>query len=536
MNSRTVTLSAALIAILLIGLSAPVVADGHLQVIGQPGLSVSVSDDQVAPGQETTIEFYVLNRGTIRQSGPKEYTDRVTTARAVNIDIGDAESPISVQTAAISPGNIPTGSSGPHQLSLTVPERTEPGTYTIPVDIQYQYTSIVNYGGDQPEFVDRTRTEDADLQVEIIEQARFDTVQTDATVPIGGDDAISVTIENTGSEPAEDISIEASSPSSELTVGEGSDSATAYISYLDPGEQKTVTYDGQLTEDASNRNYTVNLQPEYTDTDGVTQTAEPMTIGVGTVPKQSFSLSNIDATLRAGQDGSLEMRITNTGPNRVDNAVLQWQSDHNNLSPQETQYAIGGLSPGESTTVRFGVDLSDSAVAGPRQFEFDVSYREPDGDRRTSDIIEARAPVTGERDIFTLDAAGTTVSAGQSTVIELTVANSGDEPLTDISAKLFADSPISANDDEAFVSELGPGESTTLTFSISAGSGSLDKTYPISLDFRYEEPDGDTPISDTYRVPIDVTTNSDDGGLPLLPIGVGLLLILLAAGGYIRFR
>jgi hypothetical protein len=118
----------------------------------------------------------------------------------------------------------------------------------------------------------------------------------------------------------------------------------------------------------------------------------------------------------------------------------------------------------------------------------------------------------------------------------MTIENTANEPLTDISAKLFADSPISADDDEAFVSELGPGETTTITFSISAEGGALDKTYPLSLDFQYEEPDGDTPVSDTYRVPVEVTTESGGGGLPLLPIGAAVLVVLLGVGGYVRFR
>jgi len=186
--------------------------------------------------------------------------------------------------------------------------------------------------------------------------------------------------------------------------------------------------------------------------------------------------------------------------------------------------------------VTFGVDASDSAEAGPRQFDFTASYRDDNGDRRESDTLEIRAPVEGEIDEFEIDTNGTAVRAGQSTVIELTVENAGDERLTDISAKLFADSPISANDDEAFVAALSPGESTTLTFSISAGGGALDKTYPLSLDFRYEEPDGDTPISDTYRVPVQVTTDDGGGGGLLGILGAVGLLSLLAIGGYVRFR
>jgi uncharacterized membrane protein len=118
----------------------------------------------------------------------------------------------------------------------------------------------------------------------------------------------------------------------------------------------------------------------------------------------------------------------------------------------------------------------------------------------------------------------------------MTIENAGDERLTDISAKLFADSPISANDDESFVSELDPGESRTLTFSISAAGGALEKTYPVSMDFQYDEADGDTVTSDTYSIPVEVEQPSGGGGPSLTLIGGGLLLVVVAIGGYVRFR
>ncbi|MFC6974838.1 COG1361 S-layer family protein [Halomicroarcula sp. GCM10025709] len=227
--------------------------------------------------------------------------------------------------------------------------------------------------------------------------------------------------------------------------------------------------------------------------------------------------------------------LTNTGDRAVENLVVNWQSDHSNISPQETQFAVGDLAAGESATVTFGVDVSDSADAGPRQFEFVAVYRDGDGDRHESDSLVGQATVADATDEFDVSVDNGTVTAGGSSTIDVIVTNTGDEQVTDVSAKLFADAPISVSDDEAFVSSLAPGESTTLRFSISASGGALTKAYPLSLDFRYEEPDGDTPVSDTYRVPIRVSSESG-GGVPLTAVGGLVIVGLLAVGGYSRYQ
>ncbi|MDY6818310.1 MAG: sialidase, partial [Halobacteriales archaeon] len=109
------------------------------------------------------------------------------------------------------------------------------------------------------------------------------------------------------------------------------------------------------------------------------------------------------------------------------------------------------------------------------------------------------------------------------------------QTVRDVSAKLFADDPISSDDDEAFIDELEPGESAEITFGVSAGGGAMDKRYPVSLDFQYDDADGDTLLSDTYQVPVDVN-RSTDGGPPIVPLVIVIALALLIGGGFLYYR
>ncbi|WP_254272114.1 COG1361 S-layer family protein [Haloarcula marina] len=364
----------------------------------------------------------------------------------------------------------------------------------------------------------------------------FSVVNVSSAVAVDNTGTYAVTLRNNGPVPVDNAVVTVASQSPDITFGDAT-STTQYVGQWDAGETRTVRVDATASADAETRGYALSTSVGYEDPEGDAATSGDIATGILPLPEQSFSLSDVEADLQAGADGTLEVTLTNDGQRAVENVVLNWESEHSNLSPQETQYAVGNLAPGESATASFGVDASESAVAGPRQFDFVAAYRDDNGDRRESDILEVQAEVAADEDEFAVESANTTVGAGQSAVIELTVTNNEDVPLTDISAKLFADSPISVTDDEAYVAELAPGESETLKFGISASGGAMAKSYPVSLDFQYEEPDGDTPMSDTYRVAIDVTQRSGGGGgLPLTAIGAVSLVSLLAIGGYVRFR
>ncbi|WP_276272753.1 COG1361 S-layer family protein [Haloarcula litorea] len=364
----------------------------------------------------------------------------------------------------------------------------------------------------------------------------FSVVETSSAVAVDNTGEYTVVLRNDGPVTVSDTTVTVGSQSPDITFG-GSGSTTRYVGEWAAGETKTVVVDATASGDADQREYALSTTIQYEDPEGDAGVDDGLALGLRPQPEQEFSMGEVNATLQAGEDGRLAATFTNEGPRTVENLVVNWRSDHSNLSPQETQYAVGTLEPGESGTVSFGVDASESADAGPRQFDFVAVYRDDNGDRKESDPLEIRADVAASEDEFDVQSANTTVTAGGTSVVELTVTNAEDVPLTEISAKLFADSPISVSDDEAYVDRLEPGESTTLRFGISASGTAMAKAYPVSLDFQYTEPDGDTPVSDTYRVAVDVTERGGGGGgLPLIAVGAVALVSVFAIGGYLRFR
>jgi len=755
MNSRTI-LTVAVVALLV----TPGLATAA--VTGSPDLSASIADNTLTPGAETTLSVVLLNSGELDSGSARNpaLNSEVTTARGTSVSVRSGGSPIEVQTGTQAVGTLPTGSSQPISFDVAVPDDADPGTYQVPVRVEYEYYSYVSETDGTRER--ESRTETFDVAVTIEESAQLSVVDVDTTTRVGGTGTVELTVENTGSTTATDATVSLAAPSADLTFGQSgsatryverwetdtqrtfeyrltasqaadtesypftltadydlssgesrstlpvtvpvtpqpeqdftvvstehnvpiagsgtynvtlrndgpdvandasvtltsqnaditfgqsnsasrtvgdwntgetrtvtidtsagasaqrqnyslsaavsfddsegnagqvqgltvglvpdpqrftvvstdsavpvgdsgeytvtlrndgstalddtsvtltsqnaditfgqSNSASQFVGQWAAGEERTVTFDATAGENAEQRAYALDATVNYERASGTAGRQGSISLGLRPTAEQSFAIDNVDATLQVGDDGQLRGEVRNTGPRPVDNVVVVWTSEQRNVDAIETEYSVGRLDAGGTAEFNFDVDVSDSARAGPRQFSLEARYDNDDGQQRTSDSLNVRAEIAPEQNEFDVAIESATVTAGSGTNLEIELTNAKNETLRDISGKIFADSPITANDDEAFVSELGPGESTTLTFSITAGASALEKTYPVSMDFQYDEADGDTVTSDTYNIPVDVNQPSGGGGLPLPVIGGGLVLVVIAIGGYVRFR
>ena len=364
-------------------------------------------------------------------------------------------------------------------------------------------------------------------------EQKFSVVSTESTVSVGDTGSLTLTMENTGAITVNDATVNVESTSSAIVFGDSA-STSGFVGEWAPGERKSVTVDVTATDSAETRSYALRATVNYDDQDDDAGQSSPISLGLTPDPETGFALSNVSNTLRVGEEGVVRGTITNNGETTVRDAVLQFTTENANVNPSEREYSVGNLEPGESTDFQFTVEISQGAEAGPRQFSFVTEYRNQDGETRASDELLTRQDVGEQLDAFAVEVREGTVQNGGSTTLQVEVTNQLNETVTSVSAKMFTDDPISASDSEAFVDELGPGETTTINFTVGA-SGASPKVYPVSLDFQYDDADGDTLVSDTYRLPVQVTEREGGGGLPLGLLGVGALIVL-GVGAFIRFR
>ncbi|WP_198408101.1 COG1361 S-layer family protein [Natronomonas pharaonis] len=491
-----------------------------LFVKGSPDLDVEAPDETLPPEATSELTLQVTNDGRVTTGAPGN-REVVTTARNVRLE-AEGERGIEVETGKMAIGSV--GENEPREvpIAVTVPDDVEPGEYEIDVDLRYSYTSAISQRGGSTQ--DRTRTVTRTVDITVDEGPYFKITGVDSDAQIGDTGTAEVTLENIGHEDADDVQLTLETQSSRFLFGER-ESDTTRIGELAAGEETTLNYDVTVPSDASIREFAFDGTVRYTDEDATDGLQEGLIGGTTPEAEQTFSISNIDSTLRVGERGDLYGTVTNTGPTTANSAVVRFADEDPNAVPVEQRVAVGALDPGESADFRMPIEMTREAEAVPRVFDMMVTYRNADNELRQYEDTDAFSEIAPRRDQFLVDVEDREIAAGETKLIDVEVTNNLDETATDVEARLFADDPLDSDDDEGFVEELDPGETTMMTFELEAEAGATPKTYPIEFDFRYDDERGNSQLSDTTRVAYNVTEAED--GLPWLLVGV----VLLAAGG-----
>ena len=239
---RSQLLVAATVALLLVVPGVAVATAADHEVTGRPGIDVSVPENEVTPGETTAISVVVLNDGNVTSgsvSNP-QLEQRVTTARALKARFEESDAPVSVSTNEQAVATLPDGSSAPLQFRLTVDGDADPGRYTLPLNVTYNYTASVDPETGETNRTTTDRTFDVTLVVE--ETPQFSVTEVDSNARTGATGTVAVTLRNTGSEPARNATVTLASGNGDLTVGGAASSSRFVDGRWDPGETRTVSY------------------------------------------------------------------------------------------------------------------------------------------------------------------------------------------------------------------------------------------------------------------------------------------------------
>ncbi|MFT4909053.1 MAG: hypothetical protein ACI9TI_000205 [Natronomonas sp.] len=525
----TVVGLAVVTSLLVSGIAGSVGAQGAAG--GDPDLEVFVPDPTLTPGTSTQLELQIANDAKA-DFGTAQNRDRVTVARNVRIEVDADDAPISVESGRHSVGSVSENQPTTAPIAIDVPEDADPGEYEIDVELEYSYTSGYFPRGEVE--YDRTRTVTRTVEIEIDDGPRFALTGTeDTTVQISETGTVAIDVENIGAEPARDVAVRLESPSSMLTFGERSGD-TARIDRLAPGETKAVAYEVSVAPDAPERTYELDGTVRYTDPDGIRgYDDDGLSAGVETIAEQAFSMTADETTLHADEEGDVAVTITNDGPVTAHDVSVNLAGEYPNVRLLENSVSAGTLAPGESTTIDLPFDLGREADPVSKTLDVNVGYRTADGERRADPDHSLVIDIQERRDAFLVEITDATITADSSRLIEVEVTNNRDQRLTDVEAKLGTSDPLDSDDDAGYVEALAPGETTTMTFELSATSDANPKTYSVAMDLRYDDEKGKTKMSNVYRLPVEVESS---GGLLPFWLVPGGLLSLVAVGGIVYSR
>jgi hypothetical protein len=504
---------------------SPVAAQEDLSIRGEPDLSVTAPATTLAPGQTTELTLQVTNDGELDWGSPDQRA-AVVTARDVKVEPSADDAAFDVDSNVIALGAVGEERPRDVNVAVTVPDDAEPGTYDLEVDVSYSHVSQYWTSGTTQYSQDHSHTIEETIEIDVEDTARFELSNVTTDAQIGNDGEFNATLENVGSERAEDVRLVLESSSSAIAFG-GTPATELYVGSLDPGETAQVRTDVSVIPGASVRDYSIGGSVTYADADGFQRKDPDLAVGVRPISEQTFSIENTSGDLRAGEERQISVTIRNDGPRAVTDPVVAVGFENPNVYLDSPQQAIENLDGNETATLTYAVDVSAVVQESQQGVTVTVAYTDSDGDRRRSDAMATDAHIDPERDQFDVAVVNGSITAGSTDTVELNVTNRGDRPLSEIEVKAYLDDPLDSNDDAAMIDSLEPGESSTISFDVSAAGSAPSKTYALSTDFHYERPDGDAELSRTYAIPIHVQPQQETE-LPLELIGVaGALLVLI---------
>jgi hypothetical protein len=559
MNRRLVAL--VLAGTLLLSV-APTVAAQESQVIGSPDIDLAAADNRVGPSERGALTVAVSNGGDVQRGGPAPFTDRVTTARNVRLSVVEdqVDAPIEFKSGIFLLGAVSTTRPATATFQLETGEELEPGTYEIPIRVTYDYTRIVTYeetrtppGYESPAFSDSFRDHVVTVELVVERDSRFAVEASSSDVYAGDTGQLSVELTNTGTETARDAALRLTSGSPSVFFGPQTNpmqSTTVFVSELAPGESTTAIVKVGAIPETTPGSHPVEARVVYENDNGVTTKSDPLPTNVSVGAERRFTVENVETErLRVGEDDVVVTgEIVNHGPAPASNAMVNLAARSSAGSPGASDGAspaaarspirvtnaesgVGTLEPGESEPVRFKLAVSEDAEPGSQTLQFVVDYENSDGDlRQSTSPIRKSVAVGAEQDQFTIVDVETGVSAGSADTLTVTVENTGETTVSDANAKLFVSDPLSAPDNSAFLGDLEPSETTTVTFEIEAAGEAQAKAYAGSLEIRYDDGSGDSELADGMQVGVPVAPGS--GGLPFTYVGIGLGVVVLTGGVY----
>lgn len=357
----------------------------------------------------------------------------------------------------------------------------------------------------------------------------FAVVSSASEVQVGDEGPVSVTLENRG-ENVSEATVSLQSLTGDILFGRTAN-ATQFVGEWPAGAERTVTFNATASNSTETRSYPLQASVSYKDSGGDAGQSGPFTLGITPQPEQSFTLANTTSTLSVGDEGNITGTITNQGPQGARNAVVRLVSGSQNVEPQATEVAVGSLPAGGTANFSVPVEVTDSAEPGPQQFSFVVEYDNQNGETRRSGTLSAQVDVGPQRDAFIVERANASLDVGSSGTVTLNVTNNRASTVRNVNAKAFVDDPLSIASDEAYIAALQPNETQQIAFDVSSGGDASAGQYPLSVDFQYDS-GGESKLSDTYEVPVELVATEDGGILSSISVmwGLGALLVVFGVG------
>jgi hypothetical protein len=512
------------LVLLLVGASLTVVpasvAATQYDDFSEPELEPTVqSGNTLSPGETATVTVAVQNQQGGNMNFDRSIGDLSQVVQTHQIRLGSAgtttataksgNAPLEVKSGQKGLGTIPAGGSNQAAITVEVAEDAAPGMYRLPVTMTYTYVDQIIVNDDGYYVLRDTETITGHVTVQIEESVRLDIVEaTGEELYDSADGRIAVTVKNGGTEVARNT---------ELSMVESSQfrpqSNGVALGRLAPGETATATFQTTVTGAEEAGTYGVDFRLRYEDENDNPRQSAVRTANVSVTAGPQFDLTTSTSALYVDSTGIVELSVTNTGSQPATDARAHLHSMES-FALLSSGSSLGTLEPGESSTARFKLEVPDRGLDGTYPLSVTVAHDDLYGNTVESETMSTDVSVGPERSFEVVNTAQ--LPAGSTQTIELTVRNTGETSLNDSEVRINTNSPFETDDDTAYVGALAPGETATVSFTVSVDSAATPKTYTLDTTIKHDNAFGENAVTDVETAPVRVTEST--GG----PLGIGM--------------
>lgn len=481
-----------------------------------PDLAPNVQGENVVePGDTVTLQVAVQDRGSAAGRTSVQPAD-LSGIRAIDdprqaigtvARFSDRRGPFEIRSGTQKLGSVSPKRPGQLQVTVEVDEDAEPGTYSIPVEFEYEYVARASSdgGGARGAYrvVRHDESESESIEVRVEETVELDVVELQGEGLRAGDDGeIHARVTNSGSEKARDARLRfVDSPPFQARDG------TKYLGDLETGEEASADFRVSVGRSYVSGEAAAKLALEYEDENGATRRTDVETGGVSVAGDAEFSVEAEGEETYVDSVGAVHVELTNEGDTKVEDARFVL---HENppFQPVSRRASVGDLEPGESKEASFRVEIGDRAVSQTYPVVGHVEYQDEFDETRSSSAVTGSVDVGPERDIQVRGSPA--VAAGATKTVEFEVENTGDGAMQDAVARINVDTPLSTSDDTAYVGDLEGGESANVSFRVSVDGDATPKNYSVDVVAKYDNAFGDKVVTDVRKAPVEV---EESGGV-----------------------
>jgi len=264
---------------------------------------------------------------------------------------------------------------------------------------------------------------------------------------------------------------------------------------------------------------------------------ESVTIPIKIKPEVSIDvLSAVPEHLNVGTEGYINMKIKNTGSDNGSKSIVKITRNGNSpIIPTDSSVYIGDFPPGSTVDCRYKVSVSTDAQKQTYPIDVTVVYEDNEGDFVTSRSDTVGVPVGGKAD-FAVTSPPSEMNPGNKKVIKVEYKNTGDTTVKSAQARISAVDPFTSNDDIAYIGDLKPGESRTVSYVMSVDRSATIKEYGLDSEIRYRDELDNTYISDTMKVKVDVTAPTGATAILSNPIYLSIIVAIIIGAVYLVYH